>query len=105
MAGLDYQVNLDVGFDFIQKQGTYKDKDFRFWSFRNNYYVKSEWVAHPTLKLDTLYNGELIIELSKSRSNVFWEFIWFPASNDACLQAGFNSDPITFLLRSSFNIL
>jgi hypothetical protein len=43
--------------------------------------------------------------MTKFRSNIFWEFIWFPVQGKACLQAGFSSDPITFLLRSGFNII
>ena len=105
MMVLDNRIQMDVGFDFAQKQGYYKDKSFRHWALRNNYYFKQEFVLHPNLKLDTFYNGELFIEMTKFRSNIFWEFIWFPVQGKACLQAGFASDPITFLLRSGFNIL
>ena len=62
-------------------------------------------MTHPVIKLDTLFNGEMFIEVSKFRSNFFWEFIWFPVQGKACLQVGTSSDPITFVLRSGFNIM
>jgi hypothetical protein len=45
------------------------------------------------------------MELPKFRSNIFWEFIWFPKMEKACFQAGYNSEPITFLLRTGFNVI
>ncbi|TNV85477.1 hypothetical protein FGO68_gene3308 [Halteria grandinella] len=105
MLVVDNQVQVEVGFDFAQKQGYYKDKSVKHWAFRNNYYFKQEFVTHPSIKLDTIFNGELFIELVKFRANVFWEFVWFPDQDKACLQAGYSSDPMTFLLRSGFNLL
>lgn len=95
---------MEVGWDFVQKQGDYQDKSVKHWAFRNNYYFKQELVMHPDLHLDTLYNGELFLELSKFRFNIFWETIWFTAQNKACLQFGWTSDPITFLSRAGFNM-
>jgi hypothetical protein len=49
---IDNQIQVETGFDFVQKQGYYKDKSFRHWAVRNNYYFKQEFVLHPALKLD-----------------------------------------------------
>lgn len=62
-------------------------------------------MTHPYLQLDKFFTGEAFIEITKFRSNLFWEFIWFPVQGKACLQAGWTSDPITFLLRTGFNLI
>ena len=67
--------------------------------------MKQDFVLHPELKLDRIYNGEIFAELPKFRSNLFWEFVWFPVQEQFCLQFGFNSDPIYFLLRAGFNVI
>jgi hypothetical protein len=37
---LDNQIQVDIGFDFVQKQGNYDDKPFSHWKLRNNLYFK-----------------------------------------------------------------
>jgi hypothetical protein len=95
---LDNQVDMSVGFDFVQQTGYYGTNSFRHWSFRNNYYFKQEFVAHPVIKLNTLYNGETFFTLNKFRTNMFWEYNWFPVQSQMCIQFGWNSDPISFIL-------
>lgn len=102
---IDNQIQMDIGFDFVQKQGYYGTNSFRHWAFRNNYYYKQEFVTHPTLKLDTFYSGENFFTISKFRTNLFWEFVWFPVQSMMCLQFGWSSDPISFILQAGFNVM
>ena len=87
-------------------QGYYSPTlNFRHWAFRNNFYFLQEFVLHPELALSQLYTGEVFIEVPKFRTNVFWELVWFPVQDKMCFQVGWNSDPITFLLRTDFNAI
>lgn len=52
---LDNQIELDVGWDFKQRQGYYGSYSFRQWAFRNDYYVLFDFVLHPELTLSNYY--------------------------------------------------
>ena len=62
-------------------------------------------MLHPEIDLDKFYKGEVFLEIPKFRANVFWQLIWFPGAEWMCLELGFNSDPISILLRAGFNVL
>jgi hypothetical protein len=102
---LDNQIQLDLGWDFTQRQGYYGSYSFRQWAFRNNIYMISDFVLHPELQLSSYYMSETFTEIPKFRLNLFWELIWFPVQDDICLQVGWNADPIALLLRTDFNVL
>ena len=73
----DNVVQLEVGWDYIQKAGMYGATNQPYWSFRNNYFVRQDFTLHPDLRLDDLYKGEMFIEVPKFRTNIYWQFIWF----------------------------
>ena len=105
-AVIDNQEQLEAGFDFIQRTGFLGTQtQQRYWAIRNNIYIRQDAVLHPEIVLDKYYKGEMFLEIPKFRSNVFWEIIWFPGAEYMCLQLGFNSDPISVLLRAGFNVL
>lgn len=102
-AVVDNQVQMEAGFDFIQTSG-FKQNN-KYWSIRNNYFIRQDAVLHPEVVLDKFYKGEMFLEIPKFRANLFWQIIWFQASEWMCLELGFNSDPISVLLRAGFNVL
>ena len=75
---IDNQIQVELGWDFIQKQGVQSGQNFRYYTFRNNLYFRQEFVLHPDVELGNIYQGELNIELPKFRSNAFWELKWYP---------------------------
>ena len=97
-------MQLVTGWDFTQKQGYYGSNSFKHWAFRNNYYIRTNFVLRPNVQLSTFYQGESYIEVPQFRSNVFWETIWLPSQNLLCLQLGWNSDAINLNMRTSFNL-
>lgn len=102
---LDNVVQLEVGWDFIQKSGMYGSSSQPYWSFRHNTFVRQDFTFHPDLRLDDLYKGEMFIEVPKFRTNLYSQFIWFQNMQKACLEFGWTSDPIYFLLRAAFNVM
>lgn len=60
---LDNNMQLVSGWDFTQKQGYYGSQSFKHWAFRNNYYVRTNFVLHPNVQLSTFYQGESYLEV------------------------------------------
>ena len=106
---VDNQIQTEAGFDFIQKSGYFQSGTTtttqRHWGFRNNFFFRNDFVLHPEIVLDKLYKGEMFVEVPKFRTNVFWEFLWFPVEDYLCFQLGWNSDPLYFLIRAGFNVI
>jgi hypothetical protein len=90
----------------VQTSGFYKNSGTtKAWAFRNNFFIRSDMVLHPEMVLDKFYKGETFIEVPKFRINAFWQIIWFLLEEEMCFEMGFNSDPISILIRTGFNII
>ena len=125
MLILDNSIQVSAGFDFIQNVGfNIVAPTVRQTSFRNNFYITTDFVLHPNLLLNGLYKGEVFVEVPKVRTNFFfWELLYFPDTQytaaivppatvgvvtnypTLCLQFGYNSDPITLLMNADFNLI
>ena len=83
---------------------------------RLSFYYQQEFLLHPALRLNQLYDGEMFIDIPKFRQNAFIEFAWYPMTLDtrhtkitqpgtACIQFGWNSDPVAPVIRTDFNVI
>lgn len=124
MVSIENSVQSTAGFDFIQINGMMGATTVKQISFRNNFYVTYDFVVNPKVRLlDSVYKGEIVAEVRKARTNIWWELDYYPDTQTTaeivspatvgvitvyptlCLQFGWNSDPIAFLINANFNLI
>ena len=97
-ACIDSQTQVEVGWEWDQDYGVWTGETYKYYRLRNNVYAQQSLTIHPELYLEKLYYGDVTGEIEQFQANVFWELLYFFDDNTACINVGWNSEPISMML-------